>query len=149
MTAFDWMSGPIAATTRWWVSGCWCPLTAPSGHGAGRSRSRCLSSGLAMNRAAICAPGNLRAGGQRNPPYESTDVFNNDFAALPPDTPPAGTEDPLLRYQSHTCTCRVVCFSAGHVRRRPHWPRLISGARRPSGLSKSWHGPGVSPGADL
>ena len=59
-------------------------------------------------------PGNLRAGGQRNPPYESTYVFTNDFAALLPNTPPARNEDPLLRYQSHKGTCRVVCFSPRH-----------------------------------
>ncbi len=59
-------------------------------------------------------PGNERAGGQRNPPYESTFVFTNDFSALLPDTPPAGCQDPLLRYRSHTGTCRVVCFSPRH-----------------------------------
>ena len=33
-------------------------------------------------------PGNERAGGLRNPKYESTFVFENDFAALKPDIPP-------------------------------------------------------------
>ena len=32
-------------------------------------------------------PGNARAGGARNPDYESTFVFENDFAALRPATP--------------------------------------------------------------
>ena len=32
-------------------------------------------------------PGNARAGGVRNPPYTSTFVFDNDFAALKPGTP--------------------------------------------------------------
>src|SRR5450631_654380 len=32
-------------------------------------------------------PGNERAGGARNPAYTSTFVFDNDFAALKPDTP--------------------------------------------------------------
>jgi UDPglucose--hexose-1-phosphate uridylyltransferase len=59
-------------------------------------------------------PGNLRAGGLRNPPYDSTYVFTNDFAALLPDTPPVGNEDPLLQCQSHQGTCRVVCFSPRH-----------------------------------
>ena len=68
----------------------------------------------AYEPSCYLCPGNLRAGGLRNPPYESTYVFTNDFAALLPDTPPAGTEDPLLRYQSHTGTCRVVCFSPRH-----------------------------------
>ena len=30
-------------------------------------------------------PGNSRAGGVRNPEYEGTFVFDNDFAALKPD----------------------------------------------------------------
>ena len=59
-------------------------------------------------------PSNERAGGQRNPPYQTTYVFTNDFSALLPDTPPAGSADPLLRYQSHSGTCRVVCFSPRH-----------------------------------
>ncbi|HTX60652.1 MAG TPA: galactose-1-phosphate uridylyltransferase, partial [Verrucomicrobiae bacterium] len=37
-------------------------------------------------------PGNLRAGGVRNPPYTSTFAFENDYAALLPDTPPAFCE---------------------------------------------------------
>ena len=32
-------------------------------------------------------PGNARAGGVRNPEYKTTFVFENDFAALKPDTP--------------------------------------------------------------
>jgi UDPglucose--hexose-1-phosphate uridylyltransferase len=59
-------------------------------------------------------PGNERAGGARNPRYESTFVFTNDFAALLPDTPPAGSDGPLLRYESQQGTCRVVCFSPRH-----------------------------------
>jgi UDPglucose--hexose-1-phosphate uridylyltransferase len=59
-------------------------------------------------------PGNERAGGIRNPEYESTFVFTNDFSALLPDTPPALGEHPLLRYTSQQGTCRVVCFSPRH-----------------------------------
>jgi len=32
-------------------------------------------------------PGNVRAGGARNPAYTSTFAFDNDFAALKPDVP--------------------------------------------------------------
>jgi UDPglucose--hexose-1-phosphate uridylyltransferase len=59
-------------------------------------------------------PGNERAGGVRNPKYESTFVFTNDFSALLPDTPPARGEHPLLRYSSQQGTCRVICFSPRH-----------------------------------
>ncbi len=59
-------------------------------------------------------PGNERAGGVRNPDYDSTFVFTNDFAALLPDTPPAGSADPLQTYHTARGTCRVVCFSPRH-----------------------------------
>jgi UDPglucose--hexose-1-phosphate uridylyltransferase len=59
-------------------------------------------------------PGNTRAGGVRNPEYESTFVFTNDFSALLPDTPAARSDHPLLRYNTQQGTCRVVCFSPRH-----------------------------------
>jgi UDPglucose--hexose-1-phosphate uridylyltransferase len=59
-------------------------------------------------------PGNTRAGGVRNPEYESTFVFTNDFSALLPDTPSARSDHPLLRYNAQQGTCRVVCFSPRH-----------------------------------
>ncbi|RME83850.1 MAG: UDP-glucose--hexose-1-phosphate uridylyltransferase [Caldilineae bacterium] len=60
-------------------------------------------------------PGNERAGGNRNPEYESTFVFTNDFAALLPDTPaPPADSHPLLRVDGVQGTCRVICFSPRH-----------------------------------
>jgi UDPglucose--hexose-1-phosphate uridylyltransferase len=59
-------------------------------------------------------PGNLRLSGKRNPSYESTYVFTNDFPALLPDTPSEGDHHPILRYHSHRGTCRVICFSPRH-----------------------------------
>jgi UDPglucose--hexose-1-phosphate uridylyltransferase len=47
-------------------------------------------------------PGNERAGGGRNPEYEGTYVFTNDFPAL---VPQRGGE---------YGTCRVVCYSPRH-----------------------------------
>ena len=60
-------------------------------------------------------PGNERAGGVKNPRYESTLVFDNDFAALLPDTP-SGTIEAggLLRAEAQSGICRVVCFSPRH-----------------------------------
>ena len=60
-------------------------------------------------------PGNPRAGGLMNPKYQSTYVFENDFAALLPDGPSGnvGTSD-LLRAEAETGTCRVICFSPRH-----------------------------------
>jgi UDPglucose--hexose-1-phosphate uridylyltransferase len=60
-------------------------------------------------------PGNARAGGVRNPQYTSTFVFDNDFAALKPDTPLERFEqDGLLIAESEPGLCRVVCFSPRH-----------------------------------
>ncbi len=59
-------------------------------------------------------PGNERAGGYRNPDYDSTFVFTNDFAALLPDTPEAVSEHPLLQSQGVQGTSRVICFSPRH-----------------------------------
>jgi UDPglucose--hexose-1-phosphate uridylyltransferase len=60
-------------------------------------------------------PGNARAGGQRNPQYQGTFVFDNDYAALRPDTP-EGTynEGRLIRAQAESGLCRVICFSPRH-----------------------------------
>lgn len=60
-------------------------------------------------------PGNTRAGGVRNPQYAGTFVFDNDFAALQPDTP-AGDyrEKELLLARSERGRCRVICFSPRH-----------------------------------
>jgi UDPglucose--hexose-1-phosphate uridylyltransferase len=60
-------------------------------------------------------PGNQRAGGTRNPQYTGTFLFDNDFAALQPDTP-AGEyrEKELLLARSEKGRCRVMCFSPRH-----------------------------------
>jgi len=60
-------------------------------------------------------PGNSRAGGARNPQYEGTFAFNNDFAALKPETARFSIdESDLLVAQSESGRCRVVCFSPRH-----------------------------------
>ncbi len=62
-------------------------------------------------------PGNSRAGGEKNPQYERTYVFDNDFAALLPQTPRMGYSlggSGLIRADGEAGTCRVVCFSPRH-----------------------------------
>ena len=69
----------------------------------------------AYDPGCYLCPGNTRAGGAVNPPYEHTFVFTNDFSALLPDTPPVeATLHPLLRAESESGTCRVICFSPRH-----------------------------------
>jgi UDPglucose--hexose-1-phosphate uridylyltransferase len=60
-------------------------------------------------------PGNVRAGGTRNPRYPSTFVFDNDFAALLPQSPVDRYEESgLLIAAGEPGICRVVCFSPRH-----------------------------------
>jgi UDPglucose--hexose-1-phosphate uridylyltransferase len=51
----------------------------------------------------------------RNPAYESTLVFENDFAALVPDAPnPGASVDELFQLGTGAGECRVLCFSPRH-----------------------------------
>lgn len=60
-------------------------------------------------------PGNERTSGAKNPHYDSTFVFTNDFAALLDDAPGGKMEThPLLRARGVRGTCRVICFSPQH-----------------------------------
>ncbi len=60
-------------------------------------------------------PGNRRAGGVNNPAYTETLAFNNDFAALKPDTPEADhMGGGLLVAKTESGICRVICFSPRH-----------------------------------
>jgi UDPglucose--hexose-1-phosphate uridylyltransferase len=60
-------------------------------------------------------PGNLRANGERNPPYTSTHAFDNDYAALLPESEAARVDDGgLLVAEPAVGRCRVLCFSPRH-----------------------------------
>jgi len=64
-------------------------------------------------------PGNLRVNGERNPPYSSTYVFDNDFAALKADSPGVACEDPLFTMRSEQGCSRVICFTPDHSKTLP------------------------------
>ena len=61
-------------------------------------------------------PGNARARGVRNPRYESTFAFENDFPALLPQLTQTAnyTGEPLLLAIPDAGICRVLCFSPRH-----------------------------------
>ena len=62
-------------------------------------------------------PGNVRAGGHRNPAYSDTYVFENDYAALKSDIAPAEFDVEgagLLRAATERGVCRVLCFDPRH-----------------------------------
>src|SRR5438132_13074829 len=68
----------------------------------------------AYDPACYLCPGNARAGGARNLNYTHTFVFDNDFAALRPDTPVEKFEESGLIAEAEPGICRVVCFSPRH-----------------------------------
>jgi UDPglucose--hexose-1-phosphate uridylyltransferase len=72
------------------------------------------SSAVPYDTDCYLCPGNVRAGGERNPRYESTFVFTNDFPALQPDSSDAAIVDGLLVAAGERGTCQVMCFSPRH-----------------------------------
>lgn len=68
-------------------------------------------------------PGNMRSNGERNPQYQGTFVFQNDFSSLLPDVPPGQVAPhPLMRAESEQGVCRVICFSPRHDLTLPEMP---------------------------
>lgn len=70
--------------------------------------------GGAHDPGCYLCPGNVRANGARNPEYDRTFVFANDFAALMADTPAPPNEDPLRPEGGARGEARVICFSPDH-----------------------------------
>jgi len=65
--------------------------------------------------ACYLCPGNERAGGARNPRYETTFIFDNDFPALLPEAGGGPVDkDELLVAEPAEGVCRVICFSPRH-----------------------------------
>ncbi len=72
-------------------------------------------------KCLLCA-GNQRMNGERNPDYESTFVFDNDFAAILPERGAAGEQGKLFHSEAISGTCRVICFSPRHDWSLPEMP---------------------------
>jgi UDPglucose--hexose-1-phosphate uridylyltransferase len=65
-------------------------------------------------------PGNTRISGDINPTYETTFVFQNDFAALQSDTPESiESTDPLFELKAEQGEAHVICFSPDHSKSLP------------------------------
>jgi UDPglucose--hexose-1-phosphate uridylyltransferase len=81
----------------------------------GQVESVAAEAAVAYDPNCYLCPGNVRAEGARNPAYTETFAFDNDFAALKPDTPSGEFEEKgLLVARSEAGRCRVVCFSPRH-----------------------------------
>ena len=76
--------------------------------------------------ACYLCPGNERVSGVKNPPYNGTFVFDNDFAALLPDVAEESPAPfhPLLASSPERGLCRVVCFSPRHDLSLPELNRI-------------------------
>ena len=83
----------------------------------GQTETPATPAALHYDPSCYLCPGNARAGGAQTPKYSSTFVFDNDFAALTPDVPGFRYDEAdggLLRAESETGICRVICFSPRH-----------------------------------
>lgn len=59
-------------------------------------------------------PTNTRANGEINPDYKGTYSFKNDFSAILDHIPVEKFEDGLLKAETETGICKVICFSPNH-----------------------------------
>ena len=81
----------------------------------GQMETRTAPVGVRYDPDCYLCPGNTRAGGVHNPPYSSTFVFDNDYAALRPDVDNGSLNNQeLLVARSEKGICRVACFSPDH-----------------------------------
>jgi UDPglucose--hexose-1-phosphate uridylyltransferase len=85
----------------------------------GEIKKRASENRMPYDPTCYLCPGNDCAGGEKNPRYIGTFVFNNDFAALIPPVPLTGNETteesfPLFNSQLESEHCRVICFSPRH-----------------------------------
>jgi UDPglucose--hexose-1-phosphate uridylyltransferase len=82
----------------------------------GEVAQKAAPSAVKFDPDCYLCPGNKRAGGEVNPPYDSIFTFVNDYAALLPDV--AVQEEthssPLLVAEAARGLCRVLCFHPDH-----------------------------------
>ena len=82
----------------------------------GEVGQKAVPSGVAYDPQCYLCPGNKRAGGAVNPAYEGIFSFENDYAALLPDSPaviePAAS--PLLKAEPARGVCKVLCYHPDH-----------------------------------
>ncbi|GAC1702652.1 MAG: UDP-glucose--hexose-1-phosphate uridylyltransferase [Candidatus Acidiferrum sp.] len=81
----------------------------------GKVEKTAASNQPAYDPKCYLCPGNERAGGARNPKYERTFVFDNDFPALLPNVARSEiNEQGILVAETEAGVCRVACFTPRH-----------------------------------
>jgi UDPglucose--hexose-1-phosphate uridylyltransferase len=111
----DWMDGPHRRLNR--LTGEWVIVSAQRANRPwqGQMESTGETAPKQYDPECYLCPGNARAGGQRNPDYKSTFVFENDFPALVPGNNAQHTDGrDLFIARSEAGICKVVCFSPRH-----------------------------------
>jgi UDPglucose--hexose-1-phosphate uridylyltransferase len=68
----------------------------------------------AYDPGCYLCPGNSRANDQKNPDYQGTFVFDNDFPALTPESDIAETSSSLFQARPESGRCRVICYTERH-----------------------------------
>ncbi|MFV0576760.1 MAG: UDP-glucose--hexose-1-phosphate uridylyltransferase [Vibrio sp.] len=90
---------------------------------SGQDEKPVISSIKPYVKDCFLCPTNTRISGDVNPDYQGTFVFQNDFAALMPDSPDAPqSENPLFKTQGVRGLSRVICFSPDHSKTLPELP---------------------------
>ena len=97
------------------VNGSWFPLTETLRPWQGHQDPMETPENPMFDRLCYMCPGNTRVGGELNPQYSGTYVFDNDFAALLPGWERSAiNKQDLLIAESEQGMCRVVCYSPRH-----------------------------------
>lgn len=79
----------------------------------GKSEDRAVLNKIEYDETCYLCPGNDRIGGEVNPDYKETFIFQNDFAAILKDEAQS-FESGLLKAEVESGICKVVCFSPNH-----------------------------------
>ena len=127
------------------LTGEWVLVSPHRTHGPGRARSRrrAPEQRPGLRPDVLPVPRQRARRRRHDPDYDGTFVFDNDFAALLPDTGRAARVDDglLRRAESERGICRVVCFSPRH-------DLTLGGMTQPA-HARGWSTPGPSSTAEL
>lgn len=67
-----------------------------------------------FDASCYLCPGTTRNSGEKNPDYKEPYSFINDYPSLFPDTPEESYKNGLLKAETESGICKVVCFSPNH-----------------------------------
>ncbi|EOZ91497.1 Galactose-1-phosphate uridylyltransferase [Indibacter alkaliphilus LW1] len=86
----------------------------------GQQEKTTKTKGLSYDPECFLCPGNKRVGGEINPDYSDTFVFQNDFGALTQEVPEGEyIEGEFFKAKSEKGICKVLCFSPDHSKTIP------------------------------